>query len=232
MALSVMIPIATGDKAWPDLLADLSVLTPQDEIIFVSTEAISDQVQNSPAYAALPCSCQFEVSAPGRAKQLNAGARRASHDNLWFLHCDSRVPESSIEALLIALHDAPEALHFFDLKFQNDGPFMVHINGVGVWMRSRMLRLPFGDQGFCTSRATFDALGGFDESTPYGEDHLLVWRAHQAGIRVRAVGARLYTSARKYRTYGWRHTTARHLRLTAKQALPEFVRLLRERIFI
>ena len=232
MALSVIIPVARGDGAWPDLLGDLSALGPQDEIIFVSTAAISGQVQSSPAFAALPCPCQFVVSAPGRAKQLNAGARRARHSSVWFLHCDSRVPASSIKDLLIALNDAPELLHFFDLKFQNDGPSMVHINGVGVWIRSRMLRLPFGDQGLCTSLATFNALGGFDELTPYGEDHLFVWRAHQAGIRVRAVGARLYTSARKYRTFGWRQTTARHLHLTAKQALPEFVRLLRERIFI
>ena len=232
MALTVIIPVASGDEAWPALLGDLSVLSHQDEIIFVSTMAISKQVQSSPAFAALPCSCQFVDSAQGRAKQLNAGAGRASHANLWFLHCDSRVPEPSMKALLVALHDARESLHFFDLKFQDDGPSLVHLNGVGVWIRSRMLRLPFGDQGLCTSRAIFDALGGFDESTPYGEDHLFVWRAHQAGIRVRAVGAWLYTSARKYRTFGWRHTTARHLWLTTKQALPEFARLLRRRIFI
>lgn len=230
MAFSVIVPIAKGDEAWRNLLQDLLALEAEDEIVFVSTHSLIEQIQSEAAFAALRCPCHFVVSEPGRARQLNAGAKRASRSIFWFLHCDSRMPKASIDALQVSLKREPESLHFFDLKFQDDGPSMVRVNGVGAWIRSRVLRLPFGDQGFCASRATFETLGGFDESARYGEDHLFVWRAHQAGVKVRAIGAPLYTSARKYRNFGWGKTTMHHLHLTAKQALPEFFRFLRKRV--
>lgn len=230
MALSVIVPIANGDEAWRNLLQDLLVLGSEDEIIFVSTHSLIEQVQSEAAFSSLRCPCHFVVSELGRAKQLNTGARRASQSTLWFLHCDSRLPNASFDALKVALMRKPECLYFFDLKFQSDGPSMVQVNGMGVWIRSRILRLPFGDQGFCVLKATFESLGWFDESAHYGEDHLFVWRAHQAGVKVSAIGAPLYTSARKYRAFGWSKTTMNHLHLTAKQALPEFIRFLRKKV--
>ena len=73
----------------------------------------------------------------------------------------------------------------------------------------------------------FFSLGGFPEDAPYGEDHLLAWRAHQQGVPLRCTGARLRTSARKYGERGWLRTTARHVYLTYRQALPEAARLWR-----
>jgi hypothetical protein len=67
-------------------------------------------------------------------------------------------------------------------------------------------------------RTLFERLDGFDEHASYGEDHLLVWAAHHAGVPVVPVGASLRTSARRYRERGWLRTTLRHLLLTARQA--------------
>ncbi|RPJ70307.1 MAG: DUF2064 domain-containing protein, partial [Alphaproteobacteria bacterium] len=72
-------------------------------------------------------------------------------------------------------------------------------------------------------------LGMFDENAKYGEDHLLVWRAHQRGIEVLPAFAELFTSARKYRNSGWVTTTSRHIFLTYKQALPQLLIYLRSR---
>ncbi len=54
---------------------------------------------------------------------------------------------------------------------------------------------------------------------------LMAWAARRAGIPLRRIGARLFTSARKYERGGWAATTARHLWLTAAQAWPEWRRL-------
>jgi hypothetical protein len=67
-------------------------------------------------------------------------------------------------------------------------------------------------------RTLFDALGGFDESEPAGEDHALVWAARRAGVPVTPLRAPIYTSARRYAQLGWWATTGRHLRLTCTQA--------------
>ncbi|MEQ9072145.1 MAG: hypothetical protein RLO18_35800, partial [Gimesia chilikensis] len=76
----------------------------------------------------------------------------------------------------------------------------------------------------------FHSLGGFDESAAYGEDHLLVWKARQVGLRLKCTGADIATSARKYRERGWLKVTLLHLWLTACQAIPQFFLLMKARI--
>ena len=227
MALSVVIPVSDSDESWKSLAPDLSALGLEDEIIFVSSPEKLSIICSDTSLADLRVSA---VSSDlGRAKQLNAGALAAKNDYLWFLHCDSRFKPDALVKLHRAIGYSPDSLCFFDLRFLPDGPSAMNLTEIGTWIRSRMLRMPFGDQGFCLSKTNFQKLGGFDERAPYGEDHLLVWRAHQAGVKLKAVGEPLYTSARKYRLNGWAATTFLHLRLTAEQAWPEFLRFLRTR---
>jgi GT2 family glycosyltransferase len=103
------------------------------------------------------------------------------------------------------------------------------LNQLGTWVRSRWGGMPFGDQGFCLRRETWERLGGFDTHALYGEDHLFVWKARGAGVQLRPTGGTLRTSARKYRERGWLSTTTRRLRLTAAQAFPEWLKLVRAR---
>ncbi len=227
MPISVIVPIAMEDDAWKKLIPDLCSLRADDEVIFVTAD--SSPVKGR-LIESLPCSYSIARSEIGRAKQLNLGAKMAQSEFLWFLHCDSRFSKAAFEALVDAISREPDTLHYFDLKFSNDGPPLMRINEMGVWFRSRVFQLPFGDQGFAMSKEIFKRLGRFKESAPYGEDHLLIWRAHQLGIKVGAIGAPLFTSARKYRISGWGKTTARHLKLTAMQAVPELAQLLRMRV--
>ena len=85
--------------------------------------------------------------------------------------------------------------------------------------------MPFGDQGLCIRKDLFQSIKGFREDLPYGEDHVLVWTARQWHIELQPVGAMLYTSARKYKKYGWVKTTLIHQYLWMKQALPEWKKL-------
>jgi rSAM/selenodomain-associated transferase 1 len=95
------------------------------------------------------------------------------------------------------------------------------INEIGCWIRSRLLGLPFGDQGFCLSRIHFERIGGFPEDVAYGEDHVFVWRAKQNGIALKAIKAILKTSARRYRDQGWLKTTLLFYKLWTRQARAE-----------
>lgn len=168
-------------------------------------------------------------SEPGRAAQMNQGAQFVKGEFFWFLHADSQFGASAFAKLLAGLDAHPEALHYFDLAFDRGTVDWVALNEWGVRLRSRVLGLPFGDQGLCLHRRLFDALGPFDEQVAYGEDHLLVWGCHRSGIRVRPIRATLSTSARKYRERGWLQTTVLHGWRTWRQALPELWRLLRGR---
>ena len=154
----------------------------------------------------------------GRAWQMNQGAARATGTWLWFLHADTRFTPATIPGLHRFIADPRPRIGWFDLAFRADGPWLTRLNAWGANRRSAWFGLPFGDQGLLLPAASFAELGRFPEDAPYGEDHLLVWAAHGAGVPVRRIGATLSTSARKYARRGWAGTTILHLRLTAIQA--------------
>lgn len=168
--------------------------------------------------AALPPSFEIILARGGtRASSMNEAVLVACGRHLWFVHADTTLGADAVAALLAMLAAAPSALHYFDVLF--DGGPMMRLTEWGVRCRSRVLRLPFGDQALCIPAATFQVLGGYDEVTACGEDLLLVRRAHRAGISVLPIGASIMTSARKYRRNGWFRTTFRHLKLTVQLAL-------------
>jgi hypothetical protein len=227
--LAVVVPVAPGDDAWRPLLADLGALPPRAGVLLAAAEPLAPAAARDADAALAGRRWRWLVAPRGRARQLNAGARAADGAVLWFLHADSRVAPADVAALRDALRAAPGALHYFDLAFLPDGPRGMRLNAAGAWVRSRWLGMPFGDQGLCVRRDVWARLGGFDEAAPYGEDHLFVWRARQAGVPLRPTGGVVRTSARRYREHGWGRTTLRHVRLTARQAFPEWVALLRAR---
>ena len=163
----------------------------------------------------------------GRARQMNRGVSAATGTYIWFLHGDSKVP-NCVPQLKDLVIEGREALFYFDLKFDRQFTSLMSVNELGVWIRSRILKIPFGDQGFFIRKSLFEKLGQYDEEVAYGEDHLLVWACHKSEIPVLPVGSFITTSSRKYQTRGWLPTTLNHLRLTAKQAGPELVEVLKK----
>ena len=223
--LSVIIPLAPDETAWQKLLPELALLPDDTEILLVrsSHDAAHDAVD-------LPnLNLHWLTSPAGRAEQMNAGARAATGAHLWFLHADTQLTHDSLSALLQAMQRHPADLLYFDLIFLNDASRLMPLNAWGARFRSRVLHVPFGDQGFCMARQRFHELGGYPESLPYGEDHVFVWRARQHGVAITPVNSILYTSARKYKKHGWAKTTVMHQYLWLKQAWPEW-RLLRKQL--
>lgn len=205
------------------LLPDLAGLPSGSEIIF----ALPQGTLPLAISAASPDLCIRQISeGSGRAAQMNAGARIAVGAQLWFLHADSRLDEKTIPALLRRLGQYPDWLLYGELKFLDGATPLMRLNEVGAFLRSRLLGMPFGDQGLCIRKKLFHDLGGYPENVLYGEDHVFVWRARQRAIALRPIEAPIYTSARKYRDRGWLKTTLRHVFLTYKQAWPEFCRLI------
>jgi len=229
--LSVIIPIGPEEDAWKTLFADLCVLSENTEIIFAATTDHPGDYQSVLKAIRFTGDVKWIKSPEGRAKQLNAGAKAAQNPFLWFVHADSRISPLAVASLKRSLEKTEGAIHFFNLAFLNDGPALTRINTAGAWIRSRILILPFGDQGFCLSKTIFRNLGGFDELAPYGEDHLFIWKARRKGVPIVCTGGWIRTSARKYSRDGWSLTTLRHAALTARQGVPGLFRFLKERVF-
>lgn len=158
----------------------------------------------------------------GRAKSLNLGAAQASRKFLWFLHADSILPEGTFSHLQQSLQQNEAALHYFDLKFANDGPGLIRLNAWGANMRAQFLGLPFGDQGLCIRKDLFFKTGGYPEHASYGEDHLFTWQARRHGIKLKPVGAFITTSAIAYKKEGWLKLTLQRQFQWVFQALPQW----------
>ena len=227
--LAVIVPVGPGDQAWRTLLPQLSFLPAGAEICVVfcqqsalplATELPALVDAERAVKTALVAAKTICITAPiGRARQLNAGVACTQNAELWFVHADSVLHTNTEAALIRALSakSHTQALHYFDLRFAAGSSRKMRINEFGVWLRTRLFRLPFGDQGFLLTRANFVRLGGYDETLASAEDHALIWRARRAGLVIRAIGTSLSTSARRYAEYGWGKTTFKHLRLTWQQ---------------
>ncbi|MDX1625132.1 MAG: hypothetical protein R3323_01350 [Wenzhouxiangellaceae bacterium] len=210
--LSIVVPVAPGEQAWPGLLSRLDEAGAMDgcdeacEIVLAAAE---------PAPPSLPAAVRWIEGPFGRAAQLNRGACAARGAALWFLHADSRPdPEAIVAARTWPVQES--RLAWFDLAFGDDGPPAVRLNAAGANFRSRWLGLPFGDQGLLCSRMLFDELGGFDEDFGLGEDLDFVVRARRSGARLQRLPGTVVTSARRYRRHGWLSTSARHAWLTMR----------------
>lgn len=228
--ISVIIPILDGDDCWKSLIKDLVHFPDSSEFLFISSGDQSPEFQELINRLQIQGRSQWYRTSVGRAVQMNQGACKAQYPSLLFLHSDSRLKENSVQRLVQSLRSFPNALHYFDLNFQDQSNFLMHLNRWGVSFRSHILGIPFGDQGLCLNRDLFFKLEGYDETVSYGEDHLFVWKARRSRIRLKCIGATIETSSRKYQKHGWLNITTRHLFLTFCQAFPQFLLLLKERI--
>ena len=222
--ISIIVPLAPGEDQWRALLDQLVNLPGPLEVILVAPvgDAPGPVISGSAGK-------QLRVleAEPGRGPQLNAGARAATGDHLWFLHADSRLMPGTAKGLQRVMAEGRRALFYFDLSFRDGNPWLMPLNSLGANLRSRWLKVPFGDQGFFIRRDLFVEIGDFPEDLSYGEDHVFVWRARQTAVSVCPVGAAILTSARKYERHGWLRTTLRHQYLWLRQAWPEWKRLAR-----
>jgi len=208
--VSVIIPLASGERLQEKLERQLSVMPLTWEILICSP-------RRSSCGTHLEERVHWIVTEDGRANCLNAGARHASGDYLWFLHADSILLDHTAEKLSETMAKDESALYYFDLKFDTKTCYFMMFNAKGVLFRSRCLHTPFGDQAFFVKRELFERFPSYSTEVSYGEDHILVRDYQRYQIPILPIGMKILTSARKYEQNGWLRTNALHLYLWRKQ---------------
>ncbi|HUT93907.1 MAG TPA: TIGR04283 family arsenosugar biosynthesis glycosyltransferase [Thermoguttaceae bacterium] len=148
--------------------------------------------------------CRLLRSSPGRARQMNAGADAASGSILLFLHADTRLPTGFDTTVRTTLQDSGVAAGAFRLRIDAPGrAFRIIERAVNI--RSRFLRMPYGDQALCLRKETFQRLGGFLELLIM-EDFEFIRRLRRVG-RIQITSLPATTSGRRWRELGpWRTT--------------------------
>jgi rSAM/selenodomain-associated transferase 2 len=195
MRLSVVIPALDEGPRLARLLPALSRACPDAEIIVADGGSRDGTADVARSRAAV----QLVEGPRGRARQMNAGARRASGDVLLFLHADTRLPDGAAGAIAAALADPGVVGGRFDVRFDS-GRRLLAIVAWFMNARSRATSICTGDQAIFARRADFEAVGGYPD-IPLMEDIELSRRLKARG-RLAALRARVTTSARKWEREG------------------------------
>ena len=120
------------------------------------------------------------ISPAGRGIQLHAGAVAARGVYLMFLHVDTVVRKSTLPWVIRAL--SIQSGCAFDLYVMTKN-YYVRSVAVVATIRSRLSRIPYGDQVHCVRSEVYRALGGYSP-LPIMEDIEFMTRLKHAGYRI------------------------------------------------
>ncbi|MBI3611397.1 MAG: TIGR04283 family arsenosugar biosynthesis glycosyltransferase [Nitrospirae bacterium] len=159
------------------------------------------------AALARPLADQVLITEPGRARQMNAGARAARGDLFLFLHADSHLPEDAFHELLDAVQDPTVVGGAFRLAIDSTRRSLRMVAAVANW-RTRLTGVPYGDQGIFVRRSVFERLSGYPE-WPIMEDLEFGRRLKKVG-KVVLLSNPVTTSSRRWDKEGVWRTTLRN----------------------
>ena len=186
--VTVIVPVYNEEQRIPLIEQELAQLRGGYEVIFsdgFSTDASFDLITHRKIREA-----RF------RSNQMNAAARYARGEYLWFVHADSVLHPDSIAAI-----EASQAENgCFTLHFDTAAPVMRCIASCASW-RVRIRNIAFGDQGIFIKRALFERIGGY-RSIQLMEDYQLSIDLKKQGYRFCLLPLPIITSARRFEKKG------------------------------
>jgi rSAM/selenodomain-associated transferase 2 len=200
--ISVVIPTLNAEKSLPDTLSALIPATVDGlvrEVVVVDAGS-SDSTRD----IADAAGAEVVVASPSRGGQLIAGAARAKHPWLLFLHADSVLDtgwerEASHFMERVDTGRTRPAAAAFRFALDDEGLAPRCLEGL-VGLRCALLRLPYGDQGLLIPRRLYEKVGGYRE-LPVMEDLDLVRRLGSGAVKI--LRTRAVTSAQRYRREGY-----------------------------
>ncbi|MBW2107726.1 MAG: TIGR04283 family arsenosugar biosynthesis glycosyltransferase [Deltaproteobacteria bacterium] len=202
MTLSIIIPVFNESSVLARTLDHLRSLGPHGQVIVVDGGSTDETVRIAEQYGHV-----LIVSARGRGVQLHQGARRADGDVLLFLHADTLLPKGYHHDICLAMRDPCVVFGAFSLKIDPCTAFLSLVAGMAN-LRSRLLKLPYGDQAIFVRRSAYRRAGGF-RPWPVMEDVDLVRRLSRQG-RFRLISTPVRTSARRWEAEGAVFSTIRN----------------------
>ena len=193
MKLSIIVPVLNEARLLRPFIAHLRERAPEAEIM-VADGGSSDGT----ADLATSFCDQLVVSKRNRAVQMNAGARAAHGDILWFVHVDAEVPWGCLEEIERIMDDPNVAGGFFRIRLPQ--AFIYRLTDNFAHYAGLLLRMRCGDHGIFCRRTAFLDIGGFPE-VPLMEDVEFFRQLRRHGRMIYS-GKRIMASPRRYETIG------------------------------
>lgn len=194
--VSVIVPVLRDTDALRELLEKSARWTPApDEVIVVSADTDAAVRAVAERFGA-----RVIDAGANRGAQLDAGARQASGDILWFLHADARPVATAIDAILAAVRAGADAGCFRFVFSGERRPLKALLERL-IDLRIAFGGIAYGDQGLFATRDAYAASGGFARS-PLFEEVPLVRGLRRQGT-FRRLATPIYVSPRRWERDGW-----------------------------
>ncbi len=132
----------------------------------------------------------------GRGAQLRLGAEAATGDVLVFLHADTHLPETALQAIRARLEDPAIIGGNFRIVFDGSSDFAKWLTGFYAWFRSKGLY--YGDSVMFLRRSVYQELGGI-MPYPVMEDYDLGRKMEARGGTVCIEDVAVVTSSRRFK---------------------------------
>lgn len=206
---SIIIPVLHEADIINAALDELLLHTDESfEIIVIDGSPSADTIQTiTQKNVTMLCSEQ------GRARQMNIGATAAVGDILVFLHADTTLPQHALQSIRKALQNERYVGGAFHLRI-NSKKRVIKLLGHMISFRSRLSRVPFGDQAIFLRRDYFKKIGGYKDIVLM-EDLELMRRIKKRGEKICLITDYVTTSPRRWETEGILRCTVRNSGLRA-----------------
>lgn len=195
MKISIIIPVLNEEKNISKCIAHLIANSNNNKEIIVvdggSKDNTISEVKKHPEVI-------IEHAAKGRAIQMNAGARIATGEVLYFLHCDSFPPKGYDKFITEAVLEG-NAAGCFKMKFDNNHLVLK----ISQWFtKFNFKSCRGGDQSLFVTKELFFNLNGYNEKLIIYEDNDLIFRLYE-NSNFKVIQENIITSARRYNDNGF-----------------------------
>jgi len=194
MKLTIIVPVLNESDALASFLQHLQPFRESDHQLIVVDGKSSDQ---SLAIAEPLCDLVLE-SAPGRARQMNAGVAHAEGDWLLFLHADTWLPQPFFE-WSEEIAQSSRSWGRFNVSLSGNQPIFRVIETCINW-RSALTGIATGDQALFVRRELFETMDGFVDE-PLMEDIEFCCRLRRTSAPL-CLKQQVKTSSRRWESRG------------------------------
>lgn len=191
-SISVIVPVLNESStvdSLQDQLDRIDLDAERCEVIFVdggSTDGTRERIR--PRYRVIM------QEGRGRGGALNTGAAEAAGEVLFFLHCDSVLPDNALGEVRDVLRT--HRVGSFGIRFDQTSPVLL-LCQVMSNLRVRFRHISYGDQGLFIERALFLEAGMFSD-VPLMEDFQFAMNLKERGERLGMAKSRIVTSSRRF----------------------------------
>ncbi len=195
MEISIIIPVLNEAGRLANLLPELRRRSETAAVL--ETIVVDGGSQDGSPGVAASLGARVLQAPAGRARQMNAGARAARGEILYFLHADTLPPSGYDRWILQAMEGGLQA-GCFRLRFH---PPHWLLSAFAWCTRINHPLCRGGDQSLFVPRPWFEGSGGFDEAFQIYEDNEFIGRLYR-DYDFRVLPAWVTTSSRRYQKAG------------------------------